>query len=164
MLSLAELCCSSSCLIKDLATTSLPEYVAIHSHPTDYLTPLRTRHNNTKTNMKVRSWKWRLSDWCSAIWAKKGWFPGFHCWINSHAAVKRVWDTETGPRNHPRLSLIFTFTFMVTGCQNSLLIFDWCEAYTVTPVWNATLCSTQHRYTGVSRLIRKSNTKWKTFT
>ena len=31
------------CFIKDLATASLPEYVATHSHQTDYLAPLRTR-------------------------------------------------------------------------------------------------------------------------
>ena len=30
--------------IKDLAAASLPEYVATHSHQTDYLAPLRTRH------------------------------------------------------------------------------------------------------------------------
>ena len=33
-----------SCPIKTLATTGLPEYVATHSYPTDYLAPLRTRH------------------------------------------------------------------------------------------------------------------------
>ncbi len=38
----AELC-HCCCLIKDLATTSLPEYIATHSHQTDYLAPLRTR-------------------------------------------------------------------------------------------------------------------------
>ena len=32
-------------LIKDLATASLPEYVATHSHQTDYLAPLRTPHH-----------------------------------------------------------------------------------------------------------------------
>ncbi len=40
--SFAELRCH--CLIKDLVTASLPEYVATHSHQTDYLVPLRTRH------------------------------------------------------------------------------------------------------------------------
>ncbi len=39
--SFTELRCYCSCL-KDLATASLLEYVAIHSHPTDYLVPLRT--------------------------------------------------------------------------------------------------------------------------
>ncbi len=40
-----ELCCHCHCLIKDLPTASLPEYVDTHSHQTDYLAPLRTWHH-----------------------------------------------------------------------------------------------------------------------
>ncbi len=39
-----ELRCHCHCLIKDLATASLLEYVATHSHQTGYLVPLRTQH------------------------------------------------------------------------------------------------------------------------
>ena len=43
MSSFTELHCHFCYLIKDLATASLPEYVATRSHQTDYHAPLRTR-------------------------------------------------------------------------------------------------------------------------
>ena len=42
--SFTELHCHCCCLIKDFASARLPEYVATHKYPTDYLAPLRTRH------------------------------------------------------------------------------------------------------------------------
>ena len=52
-----ELRCCCCRLIKDLATASLPEYVATHSHQTDYLAPFRTRHltrtGNTNWSRKL---------------------------------------------------------------------------------------------------------------
>ena len=42
--------------IKDLATASLPEYVATYSHQTNYLAPLRTRHL-FMTRTMTRIWR-----------------------------------------------------------------------------------------------------------